>query len=207
MWWEFVVCITIGYGLGSMPAGLWAGRLARGIDLREYGSGKTGFTNALRTLGPRWGAAVLLVDLGKGVLPVIAARIISDEPFVQAAAGFAAAIGHDWPALAGFHGGRGVATSFGAALAMSPVPAAALIPVGGLLLATTRMMSVMSVGMAPVLAGVFVVLAALDYHPWAFAVYAIASAAQIIMLHRENIQRIIAGTEPRLGRGGERRES
>jgi glycerol-3-phosphate acyltransferase PlsY len=205
MWWEFLVAAIVGYVIGSIPAGLWAGKLARGIDLREYGSGKTGFTNVLRTIGVKWGIAVLVVDILKGVVPVVIALVISDEPWVAAVAGLAAAIGHDWPFLAGFHGGRGVATSYGAALAMNPIASLAVLPFGIALVATTRMVSVMSVGGAPVLALVFVVLSAIGWQPWAYAVYAVLAAIQVVVLHWENIQRILAGTEPKIGRGGERR--
>ena len=204
MWWEFLVCAAIGYFVGAVPSGLIVGRVAKGIDIREYGSGKLGFTNALRTLGIRWGAVVLLADIAKGAVPVVLALVISDEPWVVAVTGLAAAIGHDWPVYAGFHGGRGVATSYGAALAMSPLPALALLPVGIAVVATTRIMSLMSL-LAPVLAIVFVVLAAVGYHPWAYAVYAVIAAAQVVILHRENVQRLLAGTEPRLGEGGSRR--
>lgn len=205
MWWEFLASTAIGYLLGSIPSGLLVGRLARGIDVREFGSGRTGFTNVLRTVGPRWGVLVLVADLAKGALAVVIAGIVSDEPYVQALAGLAAAIGHDWPVLAGFRGGRGVAAAFGAALAMNPIAAAALIPVGIGLVAVTRIMSLMSVGTAPVLAAVFIALAAADVHPWAYAVYAIAAAALLLVEHRENIRRLLAGTEPKLGQGGERR--
>ncbi len=205
MWWHFLVGAAVGYLLGSIPTGLLVGRVARGIDIREYGSGKTGFTNVVRTAGVRWAAVALVGDLAKGVIPVLIARLISDEPYVLTVAGLAAVAGHDWPVYAGFRGGRGVATSFGAALAMNPIAAAAMIPVGVGLVAVTRIMSVMSVGMAPVLAVVFVVLAAVGIHPWAYAVYTIVAAALIVVLHRENVKRLIAGTEPKLGRGGERR--
>ena len=207
MWWEFLVCAAIGYGVGSVPTGLIVGRVAKGIDIREYGSGKTGFTNVLRTVGTRWAAVALIGDLVKGVLPVIAARIIADEPYVMTVAGVAAAVGHDFPVFAGFNGGRGVATSYGAALAMSPIPAAALLPVGIGVLGATRIMSVMTVGLAPVLAIVFVILATTGYHPWAYAVYTLIAAALVVVLHRENIARLVAGTEPKLGGGGERRAS
>jgi glycerol-3-phosphate acyltransferase PlsY len=205
MWWEFLVCGAIGYFIGAIPSGLIVGKLAKGIDIRDYGSGKLGFTNALRTLGVRWGAVVLVVDILKGVVPVGIALIISDEPWVVAVTGLAAGAGHDWPVYAGFHGGRGVATSYGAALAMSPLPALALLPVAIVVLATTRIMSLMTVGLAPVLAIVFVVLAAVGYHPWAYAVYAVIAAVQVVILHRENLQRLLAGTEPRIGEGGSRR--
>lgn len=205
MWWAFPASIAIGYLLGSFPTGLIAGRLARGIDVREFGSGNTGFTNVLRTVGARWGIAVLVLDLAKGAAPVLIARVLSDEPFVQAVAGLAAAVGHDWPVFIGFKGGRGVAASFGAALAMNPIAAAAVLPFGIGVVAVTRIMSLMSVGMAPVLALVFVVLAIFDVHPWAYAVYASVGAALIVVQHRENVQRLLAGTEPKLGAGSERR--
>ena len=205
MWWPFLAGAAIGYLLGSIPIGLVVGRVARGIDVREYGSGKTGFTNVLRTVGPRWGAVALVGDLAKGAAAVLVARLLSDEPYVQTVAGLAAAAGHDWPLFAGFRGGRGVAASFGVALGMNPIAAAALIPVGIALVAITRIMSVMSVGMAPVLAVVFVVLAALDIDPWAYAVYAIAAAVLVVALHRENVERLLAGTEPKLGSGGQHR--
>lgn len=206
MWWAFFACAAIGYVLGSVPTGLIVGRVARGIDIRQYGSGRTGFTNVLRTVGARWGLLALVGDLAKGAVPVVIARVVSDEPYVQTVAGLAAAVGHDWPVFAGFQGGRGVATSFGAALAMSPLPAAALVPFGIGLVAVTRMVSVMSVGMAPVLAVVFIVLAATGFHSWAYAVYAIIAAAMVLVLHRENIERILTGTEPKIGRGGEHRK-
>ena len=206
MWWAFLAGAAIGYVLGSIPTGLLVGRFARGIDVRDYGSGKTGFTNVVRTVGTRWGAVALAGDLAKGAAPIVIARLLSDEPYVQTVAGLAVAVGHDWPIFASFRGGRGVAASFGAALGMNPIAAAALIPVGIGLVAVTRIMSLMSVGMAPVLAVVFVALAAADIHPWAYAVYAIVAAALLIVLHRENIERLLAGTEPKLGQGGQHRE-
>jgi glycerol-3-phosphate acyltransferase PlsY len=206
MWWAFLAGGAIGYLLGSFPSGLVAGRLVRGVDIRRYGSGKTGFTNVLRTAGLRAGAFVLVADVVKGVVPVvIASRVLSDEPYVMTVAGLAAVAGHDWPVYAGFRGGRGVATSFGGLLAMNPLVTACLVPVGVALVGVTRVMSVMSVGMAPVGAAVFVALAIAGVHPWAYAVYALVAAALLVILHRENVRRLLAGTEPRLGKGGERR--
>ena len=205
MWWQLLVCAGIGYLLGSAPVGLVVGRVARGIDIREFGSGKTGFTNVVRTVGVRWGVVALAGDLAKGAGPVLIAFAFSDEAYVHAAAGLAAAIGHDWPVFAGFRGGRGVAASYGVALALNPFAALALLPLAIGLVAVTRIMSLMTVGLAPVLAGVFVVLAALDMQPWAYAGYAVAAAVLLLVLHRENIERLLAGTEPRIGEGGDRR--
>lgn len=205
MWWAFLASAAIGYLLGSFPSGLIAGRLVRGVDIREYGSRKTGFTNVLRTAGLRAGAFVLVADVVKGVVAVVIARVLSDEPYVMTVAGLAAVAGHDWPAYAGFRGGRGVATSFGGLLAMNPIATACLLPVGAGLVGVTRIMSVMSIGMAPIAAAVFVALAIAGVHPWAYAVYALVAGALLVVLHRENLRRLLAGTEPRIGRGGERR--
>jgi glycerol-3-phosphate acyltransferase PlsY len=137
---------------------------------------------------------------------VVIARIISDDPYVVMAAGLATAIGHDWPVFAGFKGGRGVAASYGVILAMNPIVALALLPLGLAIIGITRIVSLMSIVMAPAVAIVFSVLAALDMQPWAYAYYAIAAAVLILVLHWENIQRLVAGTEPRFGEGGDRRE-
>ena len=206
MVWEYLISIALGYGLGSIPVGLIIGRVAKGIDIREFGSGKTGFTNVVRTVGAKWGVLALLGDLAKGAGPVLFARFVFEDPYVAMAAGMAAAIGHDWPVFAGFKGGRGVAASFGVVLGMNPIAGAILLPFGLAVLGLTRIVSLMSVSMAPTVAIVFVVLAALDIHSWAYAIYGIAAAVLIIVLHWENIQRIKAGTEPRFGQGGDRRE-
>jgi glycerol-3-phosphate acyltransferase PlsY len=203
MW--FLICGVIGYLVGSIPIGLIVGRVARGIDIREYGSGKIGATNVVRTAGIRWGVVAVLGDIAKGVAPVLIARLVSDDPYVQATAGLCAAVGHDFPIFAGFHGGRGVATSYGAALAMSPISAAIVLPLGIAVLARSRTLSLMSVTMAPVLAMVSITFAAFGWHSWAAATYAIIAAALVVVFHRENIQRLIAGTEPKLGQGGDRR--
>src|SRR3972149_1407119 len=105
MWWEFLVCALGGYLLGSVPVGLIVGRVVRGIDIRQYGSGKTGATNVLRTVGARWGAVALAGDLAKGVIPVVVARVLSDEPYVQTGAGPGWRGRGGWPPPAGTPGG------------------------------------------------------------------------------------------------------
>lgn len=205
MWWTFVVVAVVGYLLGSVPAGLVAGKLLRGVDVRDYGSGKTGVTNVLRILGPLVSVFVGMFDIAKGVVPVLIARFLVDDAYGQTVAGLAALAGHDWPLYAGFRGGRGVATSFGALLAMSPLVALALLPVGVVIAAVTRYMSVMSIAGSIITALTFVVLAVTGLQLWPYAVYAIAAAFLITVLHRENIQRLLAGREPKIGHGGVRR--
>jgi glycerol-3-phosphate acyltransferase PlsY len=214
MWWAIPLGAVLGYVIGSIPVGLIVGRVTRGIDVRDYGSGVTGATNVIRTSGMKAGIVVIIGDLAKGIVPVYLGLAIArladidatdDCAWVAAAAGFAAVCGHIWPLFAGFRGGRAVATGYGAALAMNPLASLAMLPIAALIVVSTRIMSLMSIAMAPLLALTFVVLAAADISPWAYAVYAAGAASLIIYKHRQNIERLIAGEEPRIGRGGERR--
>jgi glycerol-3-phosphate acyltransferase PlsY len=213
MWWAILVSGVTGYALGSLQFGLIVGRLTRGVDIRDYGSGATGATNVIRTSGAKAGVLVIILDIAKGVVPVAigigmghaAGLEHDDRAWAAAAAGFGAVLGHVWPVWFGFRGGKAVATGFGAALLMNPLASLALIPVAVLVVGAVRIMSVMSITMPPVLATVFIVLAVLGISPPAYAAYAVATAALIVYKHRSNIQRLIAGTEPRIGRGGEKR--
>ncbi len=199
-----VVAIT-GYLLGSIPTGLMVGRLVKGVDIRDYGSGKTGMTNTLRTLGRGPAITVLVVDLLKGAVPVLLARFLTDDARVQVAGALAAIAGHDWPVYAGFRGGRGVATTFGATVAMMP-PLGLILPlIAGLVLLPFRYVSLMSVATTTLAAAIIVILAATDRVPNAYGVFAVIAAALIVVLHRENIGRLLARTEPKLGQGGSKR--
>jgi glycerol-3-phosphate acyltransferase PlsY len=213
MWWAIPVAAVIGYLIGSIPVGLIVGRVTRGIDVREYGSGVTGATNVIRTSGWKAGVIVILADIAKGIVPVYLGMALAaaagvdgndDRAWAAAVGAGAAVVGHIWPLFAGFRGGRAVATGYGAALAMNPLAAAAMIPVAAAVVAGVRIMSVMSITMAPALAVLYIVLAALDVSPAAYAVYASFAAALIIYKHRPNIERLMAGTEPKIGRGGAR---
>src|SRR3990170_4342172 len=117
---EFAAVIAISYLVGSVPSGYIAGRVLKGIDVRDYGSGATGATNVMRTLGKGPFLAVLLADALKGYTPVLVTWFVFESHDLQVASGLAAVLGHDYPVYIGFRGGRGVATSFGvyAALAM-----------------------------------------------------------------------------------------
>lgn len=204
---SIVITLLAGYLLGSIPTGLLVGRLRRGIDVREYGSGKTGFTNTLRSVG--LGAAIVVVagDIAKGALPVLLGRIVFDEPWAAALGGAAAVAGHTWPVFAGFRGGRGVATAFGAFLAVSPLAAVAVLLVGLLILAATRFVSLMSI--TGTLSGFVVLLALilLDRTDPEYLVFGAVAAGLVEWNHRGNLQRLLAGTEPRIGQGGDRRST
>jgi glycerol-3-phosphate acyltransferase PlsY len=214
MWWALIAAAVIGYLIGSIQFGLLIGRATRGVDIRDYGSGATGATNVIRTAGAKAGVLVIFLDIAKGIVPVYIGFALGhaagidrgdDRAWCAALGGLGAVVGHVWPLYAQFRGGKAVATGFGAALAMNPAAAAALIPLAALVVVSVRIMSVMSITMPPLMAALFIVLAALGISPWAYAVWAILTATLIVWKHRTNIQRLLAGTEPKIGRGGERR--
>jgi glycerol-3-phosphate acyltransferase PlsY len=194
-----------GYLLGSIPFGLVIGRLVKGVDIRDYGSGKTGMTNTLRTLGKGPAAAVFLLDLLKGALPVLLAKLLVDDARVEVIGALAAIAGHDWPVYAGFRGGRGVSSSFGALLAMMPLLGIFVPFIGGVVLFPFRYVSLMSIAGTVVTGLIVFALAATNRVPDAYAVFAAVAAPLIVVLHRENIQRLLAGTEPKIGQGGSKR--
>ena len=214
MYAAIAISAVIGYLIGSIQWGIIIPRVTRGVDVRDYGSGATGTTNVIRTSGAKAGAAVMILDIAKGVVPGFIGLGLAwlfgvddndDRAWAAAAGAFAAVVGHCWPVFFGFRGGKAVATGFGAALAMNPLASLAMLPIAALIVGATRIMSVMTIAMSPILAAVFVVLAALDMSPWAYAWYGVGTAAIVVYRHRSNIERLRAGTEPQIGKGGEKK--
>jgi len=199
MVWQLIVASVIGYLLGSIPGGYVMGRLTRGIDVRNFGSGKTGATNSLRTLSLWAVLAVLVIDIGKSAVAVSIARVLFDDAWAQALAGMGAVAGHVWPVWLGFRGGRGVSAAYGSLLAMNPPASLVLLPVALLIIVTTRYMSLMSVSMAPIAAVLFLALAVAGILPYAYAAFAMAAALLIVVLHHDNIRRLLSGTERKIG--------
>ncbi len=205
MTFAVAVAALVGYLLGSIPFGVIVGRRAHGVDIREYGSGKTGFTNSLRVLGLRRSLPIFAGDLAKGVAAALLPLLFTDDPWARAAGGLAAVAGHVWPLFAGFRGGRGVLTGVGVLLALDPLAVLVVAPFAVIVMYSTRYMSAVSISAALLAAGVFIAFAALGLHPWAYAVAVTAGSTLIVVLHRDNIERLRAGTEPKIGRGGDRR--
>ena len=201
---EYLGNAAIGYVLGSIPTGLVLGYLWLRTDIREAGSGKTGMTNVLRTAGPIPAVLGLVVDVAKGAAPVLIGRFLFDDYGVAMAGGGAAVLGHCWPVFAGFRGGRGVATALGTLLGVIPLLALAVLGAGVIALAITRIASVMSLtgGIAAVAITGGLALAG-ELEP-VIAWYALAVIAFLYYMHLPNIRRLIAGTEPRLGQGGDK---
>ena len=202
---DYAVNVLLGYLLGSVPFGLLVGHLWLGRDIRESGSGKTGTTNVLRTAGKIPAVLVMVADIGKGVAPGLLGRYAFDSDGVAAAGAIACVAGHIWPVFAGFRGGRGVATAFGGILGLSPLLSLLFPVVGAALVIPTRYVSLMSVVGTPVCALIIAMLAIAGEQPWAFAWYAAGAVALVEYKHIPNIQRLLAGTEPKIGRGGERK--
>ena len=205
MWWAYPLVALGAYMVGSIPTGVLVGKATRGIDVRNYGSGKTGFTNALRTLGWPPSLAVLLADALKGYIPAIAVWLATDSHNLQMVAALMAVTGHIWPLFAGFRGGRGVATAYGAFLAMSLPLTMILVVVAALIVIAFRYMSLMSVLTVPLGALGLLGLAIAGAGPYSHAIYGSLAATLIVIQHRGNIQRLLSGTEPKLGKGGRRR--
>lgn len=198
--------VLVGYLVGAIPFGLLIGRLAGGVDLRQHGSGRTGATNALRTIGTAGAVLVFFLDAAKGFVAVLlvgwlySAGPAGSPPWVAAAVGIAAIGGHIRSIFIGFRGGRGVATFTGSMLATAPLVLAVVVPVFAVIVWRTRYVSLGSlVGslLAPVAAAV---LAALGQATWAAVALGVGGAALVIGAHADNIARLRTGTERRIGR-------
>jgi glycerol-3-phosphate acyltransferase PlsY len=194
--------VIVGYLLGAIPVGIIVGRLAGRVDLRDHGSRRTGTTNALRVLGPVPAAVVLLLDVVKGAAAVLAGQWLAggQAPDVAAAAaGTAAIVGHTWSVFIGFGGGRGVATTGGALLAMAPLTLLILVPVMLLVVWGTKYVSLGSMVGAVLAPFVAAALALVDLAPAATVALAAAAGVLIVLRHADNIDRLRRGTERRLG--------
>jgi acyl phosphate:glycerol-3-phosphate acyltransferase len=199
------ILVAIGYLIGALPFGLLIGRLAGGVDLREHGSGRTGATNALRTVGLAGAVATFLLDLGKGVAAVIVSRWLyqagpgGSPDWVAAAAGVAAIGGHIRSVFIGFRGGRGVATFTGAMLVTAPWTVAIVVPLVALVVWRSRIVSLGSLAgsfLAPVITAAFVPF---DQATWAGVALGVGGAALVTAAHADNIARLRSGTERRIG--------
>lgn len=194
-----------GYLAGSISPGLLIGRLY-GVDVRDFGSGKTGFTNTLRSVGVFPAIVVITADIAKGSAAVLVGSQLLGEPWAAALAGIAAVAGHNWPLFAGFRGGRGVATAFGAFVAIDPLAGVFILAVAALVLAATRYMSLVSVIGVFVGAIVLVVRAQTGALPLEYIAFGLVVGTMVEVTHIGNIRRLIAGEEPKLGQGGSRRQ-
>jgi len=208
---KFVVVVLIGYLLGSIPFGVLIARRRVKVDVRQYGSGKIGATNVLRMAGRKAAVTVATLDVLKGVLAVVIAGLIVDRGYLvvgnfalgalvaEVMAALAAIAGHNWSVFLKFRGGRGVATFFGGLVALCP-PAAifggeVLIIGAGL----TKFASIGSIAGAVGAYAILVPLTIMNGFPIEYLAYALIGTIAIIVMHRDNIARLVSGRERRLG--------
>jgi glycerol-3-phosphate acyltransferase PlsY len=183
------------YFIGAVPFGWIVGKVTRGVDIRQLGSGNIGFTNALRTLG--WGPAVtvLIADIAKGVAAVLLTRAIMREETWAVWGGLCSVAGHNWSVFLKFGGGRGVATSLGVIIGLAPLVALCAFLVWLIVLAASRYVS-----LASLVAAVSVPLWMWGFdHPTTLQVISWLLCAFVVVRHVPNIKRLLTGTEPKWG--------
>lgn len=185
--------VAASYLIGSVSPSVFLGRMVKGIDVREHGSGNAGATNAFRVLGTRLGVVVMAADILKGFLPVLAARYLTD-PSVTVLVAIAAMVGHNWSIFLKGRGGKGVATAAGAILAMMPVIIAVLVATFLAVLAVTSTVSLASLT-ATVL---FPILTIATARPLSYVVFSVIASGVVGYAHRTNIRRLLHREEPRV---------
>jgi glycerol-3-phosphate acyltransferase PlsY len=197
-----LLLVPISYLLGSIPFGVLVGKM-RGIDIQKIGSGNTGAANVMRSLGWQSATLVFIADALKAALPVIAARLIAGgypgAPWLEVACGLAAIAGHNWSIFLGFKGGKGVSSSFGVLLAIAPLAAAVTLLVFIALVAITRYVSLGSI-VGGCIGGLALVVQVISNQGHiGYAILALILASMIVIQHKGNLQRLVNGTERKLG--------
>ncbi len=200
-----ILLLISGYLLGSIPTGYLVGRYLKGIDIREHGSGSTGATNVLRTIGKLPAIAVLAVDLLKGAIALelvyllynFDSRLVPEnwKYWLIVATALAAVIGHSKSIWLNFTGGKSVATTLGILLVMNPLVALGSLATFLIILAIFRIVSLGSITAA---IAVNILMIAFQ-QPIPYVLFAGLAGTYVIVRHKTNIQRILAGTEPKIG--------
>ena len=209
---RYAAVLPLAYIMGALPWGYVVLLMHRGIDIREYGSGRTGVSNALRTAGYKLAGLVLFLDMVKGISAVLLARSLIGDPTAEVAAGLAALVGHNWPIFLGFRGGRGIAPGLGGLAVMSPLAAVCGVMVFLPICIITRYLSLGSILGVVCAIAALVALILLDFNPWGpisplYLIYGLLGGSVIIWQHRDNIQRLLNGTERRIGNPAARIET
>lgn len=201
------IVIVVSYLSGAIPFSYIAGKVFAGIDLREHGSGNLGASNTFRFLGPKIALLVLVADIAKGFVPVFFAPRYGlshhvPDLWLMYIAGFFAVIGHMFSVFVGFKGGKGIATTAGVFMALAPVAFAGAFVVWAITMAVVRIVSVASMAGAIALPFVVYVAQRLAVAPSDRSLLVLSCAITVVVLvkHRSNIKRLVAGTEPVLRR-------
>lgn len=190
----------LGYLLGSIPFGIFIGKISKGLDIRDYGSGNTGMTNVLRTVGLKSAFAVLILDMSKSILSILITRVLtnSNSPELEVMAGLASIVGHNWPIFAGFRGGKGIATGWSGLFPLSWIAGLSATLVGIPIALVSGYMSLGSILGAAAGCITLIVLAIASSLPDVYAWYGIVGGIIVISKHRDNISRLINRSESRL---------
>ena len=207
LWAGIIGVLLLAYLLGSLPTGYLVARQLKGIDIREHGSGSTGATNVLRTLGKGPGLFVFLVDIGKGVAAILLARTVGPllstdisldinwVPVLTVLAGALALVGHSRSVWLGFKGGKSVATGLGIIFALHWPTGLIAFGMFGLMLLLFRIVSLGSIVGAIAVPATMILMG----QPLAYEIFAALAAFYVVNRHRSNIQRLLTGSEPRIG--------
>lgn len=200
---DYLFILFAAYLIGSLPFGLIIGWLSGRIDIRNHGSGSTGMTNVLRTVGTSAAIFVLLLDLGKAMAAVVLAKVITDSSGVEAVAALSSMVGHNWPIFSNFKGGKGVATGLGAMIIISPLSALIASIVGISTVAISRYVSLGSLVAAPVGTITLIILVILNIEPIPYIWFGVFGTALITIRHNKNLSRLSKGQESKLGERAE----
>lgn len=204
MW--LVLALVVSYLLGSIPISVWLGKATRGIDIREYGSGNAGATNALRVLGLKAGLLVLVLDMTKGILAVLLVSKIAepssaiDINVIRVLTGSCAIMGHIFSIFLGFRGGKGVGTGAGVLLALAPMVTLCVLILWIIIVVVTRYVSLASMAAAVCVPALMVFgKLALGSDPGrALMFFGVVLALAVLISHHANIRRLLAGRENKI---------
>ena len=194
-----LLLLFLGYVFGSFPSGYLAGRIAKGIDIRTLGSGSTGATNVLRHIGKRAAITVFLIDVFKGIIPILLAKFLLLNDSWQVAIGLSALIGHIWPVWLNWRGGKAVATGLGIFLGLSWQVGLATLGVFILMITLFRIVSLASVSAALSLPLIMFISFKTSSISIPFLVISVLAMTLVIWRHRENILRLLKREEPKIG--------
>ena len=194
---HFLLGFVLGHVCGSVPSGLWLVQAFHGIDIRNYGSKNIGTTNVFRIVGPKTAVLVLIADAFKGILAVGIMSYFFHNPLLDVVTALGALLGHNYSLFLGFKGGKGVATALGLLIFMMPKVAVASFGIWLVCVLLTRYVSLGSI-----MAAIFTPpLAWYLGYPSAYVIFSVAAAFFVVLRHKENIHRLLTGTESKIKPG------
>ena len=203
-----IIFVVLAYLVGSISFGLLIGKLIKGIDIRNFGSGSTGATNVARVCGPIWGIIALILDMGKAAIPVALTVYILETPdWSHSLTGLSAIAGHIWPLFTNFKGGKGSASGWAALIVLSPWAGVAATLAAAPVIGITRYVSLGSI-VGSVVGGLSITVLAILNNletdgvpniPFVYSAYGLIGGAITVLLHKDNVKRLIKGNESKLG--------